>query len=97
MPKNISNEGNSLYTEWCPYCGAETDYSEEWTHVKCSGCGRWLMPCDWCHVRLNGLDKPSRPIDFKETPCGGEVTPGYWCPIEEDKRFKCKRIIKKEN
>ena len=71
MLKSISNDSATRYTEWCPYCGTETDYSEEWTHVKCSGCGRWLMPCDWCHVRLNGLDKPSRPIDFTETPCGG--------------------------
>lgn len=73
------------YTEWCPYCGAETDYNEEWTHIKCKGCGRWLMPCDWCYA---GLHKGS-PAGL--LPCGEECPEGFCCPIEADERFKRKR------
>ena len=38
------------YTEWCTYCDAETEYDKGWREVRCSDCGRMLMPCDWCIV-----------------------------------------------
>ena len=35
------------YCEWCPECGAETGYDVGFP-LKCSGCGRTLLPCDAC-------------------------------------------------
>ena len=54
------------YTEWCPYCDAETDYDKGWRMVKCCECGAMLMPCDWCIT--NGI-RSDEGSDCGQDPC----------------------------
>lgn len=82
----IVDPDTAKYTEWCPYCDAETDYNKDWEYVKCSGCGRLLMPCDWCAMVLRSCSSDSGRGGW--CLCAEKAPEGFSCVIEADVRFK---------